>query len=247
MTYAGEDQWIRLALREFPETKHLILICSGDHNHPNDDTKTKTLEKGNIGKVKDYLRLGQNLLNEFTQEEKNLPDGKRRRYHLITPPDTRDHHELIRYFRGLISYISKNGENIFINTTSGLQVWKLALYQVALEQREKIEKFYLIIKKTGEMKNIRLYRELKDFEINVIQIVSEKPNVTIGELQEIYHERHGKGNLSFISRTVKELVSEELIIGRNVGRVVKLKLTSDGQSYLPNDKYDKDFLKLYMN
>ena len=238
MTYAGEDEWIKLGLREFPQTSHLILVCSGKNSH-------SPVKKGNIGGERDYLKSAQKLLYEFKQYESKFPKNKRRRFHIVTPPDTRDHHELIRYFRGLISHISENGERISINTTSGLQVWKLALYQAALGQREHIEKFYLIIKKTAEMKNIRLYRELKDFEENVIQIVSEKPNVTIGKLQEIYYKKHGKGNLSFISRTVKELVSEDLIKMRIAGREVKLNLTGDGQSYLPSSKYDLEFSKLY--
>jgi len=234
MTYAGEDHWIRLGLREFSQTTRLILVCSKSNE-----------KKGTERKDNDYWERAQNLLNGFTQEESEFPENKKRRYHLVNPPDTRDHHELIRYFRGLISHISKNDEKIIINTTSGLQVWKLALYQAALMQRESIEKFYLIIKKTGEVKNIRLYKELKDFEINIIQIVSEEPNVTIGKLMEIYHKRHEKGNLSFISRSVKDMASEGLIRMQISGRKMKLNITDDGRSHLPSNEYDLEFSSLF--
>ena len=238
MTYAGEDHWIRLALREFPKTKHLILICSRE---------TKILNKeGDAIQIEiDYLKSAQNLLDDLAKDESGLPANKRRRYHLITPPNTRDHHELIRYFRGLIAHITKNNKKISINTTSGLQVWKLALYQVALEQRGNIDKFYLIIKNTGEIKNIRLYRQLKEYETDVMNIIHEKPDITIGELQETYHDKYRKGNMSFISRIIKILISEDLVQGKNVGREVRLTLTDDGSSYIPSSEYNKDFEKLF--
>jgi len=245
MTYAGEDQWIKLALREFPKTNHLILICSAGNRPSNKGTKVNENKNEKIREEIDYFKLGEKLLDNLRKYEKKFPENKKLRYHLLTPPNIRDHHELIRFFRELIAHISKNGEKISINTTSGLQVWKLALYQAALECRQDIKKFYLIKKDTGEIKNIRLYRQLKEFEKNVIYIISEKPNITIGILADSYYKKYGKGNLSFISRTVKNLIIEKLIVEKNVGRKVKLNLTSEGRSLLPSRVYDKDFFQLY--
>lgn len=224
MTYKGEDQSIILGLREFPETNRLILICKDEN---------------------DYLKTTQNLLDRLKDQEKDIPTNKKRMYQLIVPPHTRDHHELIRFFRGFIDFISDKGEKIAINTTSGIQVWKLALYQAALEHREDIEAFYLIQKDTGERKNIRLYPQLKEYELSLIHIIYKKPGISLTELQKIYFSEFHKGNLTFISRSVKKLINEKLIEEQKYGRNIILHLTSDGRSYAPSDDYKKQYEKLY--
>lgn len=242
MTYKGEDQWIRLGLREFPKTTRLILICR-DNKGP--IKKAGTKGNKSLGEKEDYLKQGQNLLDDLAEEEKDLPENRKRKYHLLAPPYTRDHRELIRFFRGLIAHISSNGEKIAINTTSGLQVWKLALYHVALECRQDIVKFYLIRKDTSEMRNIRLYRQLKEYEVELIQIIHQNPDINMTELQEIYFGRFGKGNLTFISRTIRNLIQDELIEERRVGRTVHLDLTGDGRSYAPSEDYEAYYEQLY--
>jgi hypothetical protein len=224
MTYKGKDQSIKLGLREFPDTSRLILICKDEN---------------------DYLKTTQNLLNKLKDEENDFPENKKRKYQLIVPPDTRDHHELTRFFRGLIEFISNKGEKIAINTTSGIQVWKLALYQAALEHREDIEAFYLIQKSTGERKNIRLYPQLKKYELNMIHIIYQNPDISLTKLQKIYFSKFQKGNLTFISRSVKKLINEKLIEEKKVGRNMLLNLTGDGRSYAPSDDYKKHYEALY--
>lgn len=243
MTYGGEDQWIRLGLREFPKTTRLILICKAKKRKSN--KKARINENENIRKKIDYLKLAQNLLDSLANEEKDLPESKKRKYHLLTPPNTRDHYELTRFFRGLIKHISKNGEKISINTTSGLQVWKLALYHVALEHRQDIEEFYLITKDNGEIRNIRLYRQLKKYEIELIHIIYQKPDISIRELQQIYYTKFRKGNLTFISKSIKGLIQDKLVKEKKVGRTVHLNLTGDGKSYAPSEDYEAYYEQLY--
>lgn len=243
MTYKGEDQWIRLGLREFPETTHLVLICRVNKMRPNKKVGTDGNET--IREETDYLKIAQNLLDSLAEEEKDLPQNRKRKYHLVTPPDTRDHHELMRFFRGLVAHISNNGERILINTTSGLQVWKLALYQVALERRQDIEKFYLIAKDTGEIRNIRLYSELKEYEVELIHFVHQNPGISVTELQKVYFTKFGKGNMAFISRTMRGLIEDGLIREKKTGRTVRLNLTGDGRSYAPSEEYGAYYEQLF--
>lgn len=236
MTYGGEDQWIRLGLREYPKTQRIILVTSSERRiHQNGHTAKKdSKRRGGI----DYFKQAKKLLNDFEKEEKDLPEDKKRKYHLLSPPDTRDHNELIRFFRELFLHIIKNDGKIIINTTSGLQVWKLALYQIAMEFREDIEDFYLIQKSNGEIRRIRIYRPLKEYEKNIIQIISEKPEIVISDVQKRFHKEYGKGNLTFISRTVRNLIQEKLIKEEKIGREVKLQLTNEGRSFVPSRDYD---------
>ncbi len=243
MTYKGEDQWVRLGLREFPKTTHLILICKANEKRPN--KKAGMNENENIREETDYLKQAQNLLDDLAEEEKDLPENRKREYHLVTPPDTRDHHELIRFFRGLVVHISNNGEKISINTTSGLQVWKLALHYVALERRQDIEKFYLIRKDIGEIRNIRLYRQLKEYEVELIHFIHQNPDISITGLQKVYFAKFGKGNLTFISRTIRGLIQDGLVREERTGRAAHLNLTGDGKSYTPSEDYGAHYEQLY--
>jgi len=243
MTYGGEDQWIRLGLREYPRTNRLILIASSVKTGPDAGTGVSKDVK-NEAEV-DYTRLAKGLLDKFKEEEKGLPEKIRSKYLLLSPPDTRNHYELIRFFRELFFHIVQNNERIIINTTSGLQVWKLALYQVAMEFKEHIEDFYLIVKTSGEKRSIRIYRELKKYERDIIQIISEKPDISMGEVQRTYHKRNKKGNLTFISRTVKNLIHDELVKETKSGREVRLQLTSDGRSFIRTREYDSIISPLF--
>jgi hypothetical protein len=238
MTYKGEDQWVRLGLREFPKTTHLVLVCIADK-------KARKGRNENVKRKTNYLMQAQNLLDGLAEEEKDLPKNRKRRYHLVTPPNTRNHHELIRFFRGLVEHISDNGEKIAINTTSGLQVWKLALYHVALERRQDIERFYLIRKDTGEIRNIRLYRHLKEYEVRLIHLVYQYPDIGMTELQKMYFAKFSKGNLTFISRTIRDLIQDGLVKEEKTGRTVHLNLTGDGRSYAPSEDYEECYGHLY--
>jgi uncharacterized membrane protein len=119
------------------------------------------------------------------------------------------------------------------------------LYQIALEFRENIEDFYMIQKSTGEIKRIRLFRHLNDNEKNIIQIISEKPGLSIGELQKIFKMKYGKGNLTFIWRTVMKLIQEKLVKDEKKGREVKIALTDEGSSFVYTREYDKILLPLF--
>jgi len=232
MTYGGEDHWIRLGLREYPDTKRLILITGPE----NKDTNTKSISKDT--QRPDYYGLAKKLIAALEEEEKDLPAEKKRKYHLLSAPEGRDHFVLTRFFRELGNHIIKNKEKIVINTTSGLQVWKLALYQIALEFRENIDDFYTIQKSNGDIRSIRIYRPLKEYEKRIIEIISDKPDITISEVQKKYKKKIKKGNLTFISRNIKILIQDKLIKEKKSGRETKLQLTNEGMSYIPSSEYD---------
>ena len=116
--YGGEEFWVILALREFPETKWLILLANKPKILPVVEDKY-LLEKIQSREEKDRYEEASFLLKRLqeeenaTKDENNLPVGlppeKRRIYDLIEPPSLDDFHELLRYFRALITFITEQG------------------------------------------------------------------------------------------------------------------------------------------
>lgn len=229
--YGGEDLWIKLALREFPKTKWLIIIS----NKPKDRPKPKYKEVSEKKRHEhiNYYETAKHLIEELRDDEDLIPPEKRRSFSLLEPTSTDDFYELLRYFRALIDYIKAQGCRIAINLNSGLMLWRMALYQAAAEFKPFIDSIYLFEKDTGNKQNLWIHRDLSKQEKLVLTILSENPRLSISEIQEVYKKKTGTGSLSYILKIVSRLVEDGLILESKEGRTKWVELSSLGKALSP--------------
>ncbi len=236
--YGGEDLWIKLALREFPNTKWLIIISNKPKERPK--PKYKEVSEKKRPKLIDYFEEAKLLMEELNENEEQMPTEKRRNFSLLEPTSTDDFYELLRYFRALLDYIKTQGYRIAINLNSGLMLWRMALYQAAAEFKPFIFSIYLFEKDTGNMQNLWLYRDLSKQEKLVLTILSENPRLSISTIQEVYKKKTGTGSLSYILKIVSRLVDDGLILEVKKGRTKWVELSSLGKALSPvNDIKNK--------
>lgn len=234
--YGGEDLWIKLSLREFPETKWLIILSNKikkrkKAKYEEVDEKRKAEEQIN------YYKRAKTLMDKLKNDEEIIPPEKRRRFSLLEPISLDDFYELLRYFRALIDYVKNQGYKIAIHLNSGPMIWRMALYQAAAEFKPSINSIYLFEKDSGNRQNLWIYRKLTKQEKLVIEILTEKPRLNISEIQEIYKKKAGTGSLSYVLKIVKSLVKDDLISETKAGRTKWVELTSLGNALSSFDDF----------
>jgi len=237
--YGGEELWIKLALREFPETRWLIILANKPKPRPL--TKYEEIkEKQELSEQKDYYEEAKTLLKQFEQKEneiidaENLPMGlppeQRKKFSLLEPISLENFYELLRYFRALLALIIQEGYKVAIHLNSGPMMWRICLYLAASEFKKDVDYLYLFEKFSGERKNIWIYRDLTEQEKIIIEILSENPKLSISDIQKFFKKRKGKGTLSYILKIIKVLINDGLISELKRGRTKWVELTLLGKS-----------------
>ena len=190
----GNPAWQKLGLKEIPETKWLIILA----NKPEDN--------------KDFLQEAKDLKKEIEEEQREFPDHYQIQItvlDLTTISD--DYYQLLGYFKELFSQIISKGYKICINGSSGLQIWKLALYQMTLLFKMDIHSFFLFNKKNQKMEKIWIQKELDKNEEAILDILKEKDKISLGILQTEFSSKMGKGNLSYMVKLIEKLEKNQLI------------------------------------
>jgi len=223
--YGGQDLWVKLALREFPETRWLILLAN----------RAKPLRKAKYREVleerqesPEFWKKANSLMQQLKEDEALMPPEKKRRLNLIEPISLDDFHELLRYFRGLFTYIIEKQFKIAVHLNSGPMLWRICLYLTAAEFKSGIQLLYLFDKKTGNRQDLWIYRDLTEQERIIIQILSKNQRISVSEIQDIYKKTTGKGNLSYVLKLVKKLVRDGMILISKEGRTNFIELSSLG-------------------
>ncbi|MHA1267541.1 MAG: hypothetical protein ACTSRS_20060 [Candidatus Helarchaeota archaeon] len=238
--YGGKEKWIRLALREFPMTKWLIVLA----NRPQPQPIVKYKEVlSNKKEPEDYWEMATPLIEQLRKNEEIMPPERKRKISLIEPISLNDFYELIRYFRGLFDYIIKKGYKIAVHLNSGPMIWRITLYLAAAEFRSKIECLYLFNKWSGERQNLWVYRDLTVQEKIVLEILSEIQRASVTEIQEHYQTKTGKGTLSYVLKLIKNLVEDGLLLESKKGRIKFIELSPLGKAFTSFEDYVSKFEK----
>jgi len=227
--YGGEELWIKLSLREFSDIKWLIILANKP-TKPSEPKYEEISEKLKKQQKKDYYEEASAILKKLEKEEKLLPSDKRRRFSLLEPISTEDFYQLLHYFRALLSYIEKKGYQIMIHLSSGIMVWRMALYLAAAEFKSSIYLTYLFNKQTGDIQKLWIYRDLSDQEKLVLEILSKNEKLSISEIQKIYKNKTSTGTLSYVLKIVNSLVKEGILLESKEGRTKFVVLSELGKS-----------------
>ncbi|MHA2335841.1 MAG: winged helix-turn-helix domain-containing protein [Candidatus Hodarchaeales archaeon] len=221
----GNPAWQKLGLKEIPETKWLVLLA----NIPED--------------TKNFLQEAKELKKELEEEQKDFPDQYQVKISVLdlTEIDS-DYYQLLGYFKELFDIVISSGYKISINGSSGLQIWKLALYQIALMFNKEIHSYFLFNKKNQKMEKIWIQHELDKNDLAILEILKDKNEISLGDLQNEFNSKLGKGNLSYMVKLTEKLEKNQLVISRKKGRVKYVKLNEIGKNIAYQENW-KDIIK----
>lgn len=221
----GNIAWQMLGLKEIPKTEWLILLA----NIPEDN--------------KNFLEEALKLKKEIEENQKEFPEEYRV---LVSVLDLstidNDYYKLLGYFKHLVEIIIEKEYNICINASSGLQIWKLALYQVSVMFKEHVDKFFIFNKKTKKMDLIWMQTNLDHNDKLLLEIIYKNGEVNLKALQSEYEKRMGKGTLSYMVKLVDRLEAIGLVNTKKLGRVKYVSLNEISENIIHQDKLKTELL-----
>ncbi|MHA1730844.1 MAG: hypothetical protein ACTSU5_02825 [Promethearchaeota archaeon] len=246
--YGGNEAWIELSLREFPGLDWIVVLTSsaeipwdlqgGEPAHP----REASAQAGG-GRPRSFRERAEVYAREFREREGRLPPDRRRELSLVEVPDLRTTTELTPFFLALFRELVERGARVYLNLSSGLMAWRLALYQCAEEFRDDVEAVFLFDKQRERRHDLWLYRPLSKMERRVLSIVAGATGgddrdrgsgaggkLSISELRDEYERRHGKKSLSYVLKVASALARDGFLRASKEGRVKYVELGARGQA-----------------
>ncbi len=212
--YGGVDRWIKLALKEFPETKKLMVLV----NRTNSEESEK------------YFNKAEAMLRAFSKENEKMPEEKKILNEMFVIKKRMTFYELVYLFRSLFKELYKEGYDAVVNLSNGLQAWKTALYVASLDS-PNVTMVFLIDKETGNISNFWKHRNISPKERLILDILKKRGVCTLSEIQKEFFEIKGKGKLSFVSTLINKMANSGLLEFRRMGREARISITSVGIAY----------------
>jgi hypothetical protein len=203
--YGGTTKWLDLSLRNYPEISWVVVVSNSNQR--------TTDEPNRVEDCKKYIALKK-------LSEAQLPIPAQRKYDILEIPEYDFFYQNLSFFRSLVQYIrSCKVDEIIIHLNSGPMVWRIALYQCAEEFKDLIKFIFVFNKISGKEEKIRLYRELNDVELNLIQLLSkESKKIPLTQLWTDYAKLYPSKSLSHLLKTINRLSAEGIIIEIKEGR-----------------------------
>ncbi len=227
--FGGQTKWIDLSIRDFPDLEWVVIAA----NDASDDAPKKE-DRQFYQKALQYAR-------DRRVQEVEYPAPKQRQYKVLNVPEFTQFYEVLAYFRHLFLYLQEQGfDQVSIHVSSGLTLWRFALYQCAEEFRGIVVNPFLYNKDTGAMERIRIYRDLTEIEQNVIALLAGVDNISLSDLTALYSQNYDHKSLSYILKVVTLLEESGLIDGVKEGRVKMVSLSPMGRELYHPKIHDKN-------
>jgi hypothetical protein len=221
----GNVTWQKLGLKEIPETKWLILLSNAPEEPMN------------------FLEEAQELKKEIEDNQKEFPSEYKLKVSVLDLTEIdNNYNQLIGYFKHLFEIIIEKGYKICINASSGLQIWKLALYQNAIMFKEHIDKFFIFNKKSKKMDIIWIQSDLDGNDKILLEAIAKYKELSMKDLQAEYERIMDKGTLSYMVKLVDKLEKMNLIVTKKSGRVKYISLNEIGENMILNKSLKTELL-----
>jgi hypothetical protein len=219
--YGGTMKWLDLSLRNYPDVSWVIIVANSNQRTPDEPNRVEDCKK--------YITTKKN-------EESQLPKLAQRKYDILEIPEYEEFYQNHSFFRSLIQYVrSCQINDIIIPINSGPMVWRIALYQCAEEFHEIIKFIFVFNKITGKEEKIRLYRELNEVELNLIELLSkDTKKIPLTQLWENYGKWYPAKSLSHLLKTINRLSAEGFISEFKEGREKLVILSEIGIALFKN-------------
>ncbi len=231
--FGGQTKWIDLSIRDLPDLEWVIIAA----NDASEDAPKKD--------DRQFYQQALRYARDRRVQEQELPAPKQRQYKVLNVPEFAHFYEVLAYFRHLLLYLQELGfDQVSIHLSSGLMLWRIALYQCAEEFRAIVLNPFLYNKDTGAMERIRIYRDLSDIEQNVVALLADVDKISLTDLTDQYSRKFGPKSLSYLLKVVTHLEESGLVDGVKAGRVKMVSLSPMGGAlYQPNtrDKNTQSF------
>ncbi len=224
--FGGQTKWIDLSIRDFPDLEWVIIAA----NDASDETPKKE-DRQFYQKALEYAR-------DRRVQEREYPAPKQRQYKVLNVPEFTQFYEVMAYFRHLFIYLQEQGfDHISVHVSSGLTLWRFALYQCAEEFQEIVVNPFVYNKDTGTMERIRIYRALTDIEQNIIALLTGVDKISLSDLTTLYSQHFDHKSLSYLLKVVNHLEESGLVDGVKAGRVKMVSLSPMGcELYQPKTR-----------
>jgi len=153
------------------------------------------------------------------------------RIEIINKP--RNSQYIVACLKNIINSLYEEDYTILINVTSGLAVWQLLFYSTAIILRDKVSKFYIIDKEEKKPHELVLYKPLTKTEKKTILSIQPSGG-TLSEITTTFRElvsletEEIKGSKALLSRYLKKMEKEGLVITKGEGRRKRFSLTEQG-------------------
>jgi DNA-binding transcriptional ArsR family regulator len=79
-------------------------------------------------------------------------------------------------------------------------------------------------------------------DLAILEILKDKNEISLGDLQNEFNSKLGKGNLSYMVKLTEKLEKNQLVISRKKGRVKYVKLNEIGKNIAYQENW-KDIIK----
>lgn len=222
----GNPAWQKLGLKEIPETKWLILLA----NIPED--------------TKNFFQEAKDLKKEIEEEQKEFPEQYQTKVSVLNLTKiSDDYYQLLGYFKELFNQIISKGFKISINGSSGLQIWRLALYQISLIFSKNVHSYFLFNKINQKMEKIWIQKALDENEVTILEILKDTNEFSLGDIQESFSSKMGKGNLSYMVKLVEKLEKNQLIETQKKGRTKYVRISEIGKNLINQESW-RDIIQL---
>ncbi len=224
--FGGQTKWIDLSIRDLPDLEWVIIAA----NDASEDAP-KTEDRQFYQKALKYAR-------DRRVQEQEYPAPKQRQYKVLNVPEFPQFYEVLAYFRHLFLYLQDQGFDQFsVHLSSGLTLWRFALYQCAEEFRNVFVNPFVYNKDTGTMERIQIYRALTDIEQNLIALLAGVAKISLSDLTTMHSQQYGQKTLSYILKVVNHLEESGLVDGVKAGRVKMVSLSPMGwELYQPKTR-----------
>ncbi len=227
--YGGKVQWLDLALREFPDTRLLVVV------------------QNRVDDPNEWWEPVEDKISQIERDQASLREDLQVKVKLLEISGDKPLAELTRYFRALIQTTAQQGFPVVCNVTAGLFEYQLALYLASQIEVGSVSEVFYHNKQTKGKNALPRATSVTRKEQRVLELIwkyteelAPPPEVNDGDLEanlstlRDYGATHGTDmDLSNLSRLVSKLVKKDLLAERREGRDKLIQLTEQGRIFCP--------------
>ena len=215
-TYGGEKNWLKLGIQE-KKPNWLVIVT----NRPKNNNK-RLLE--------DCL----NLKKEIEDEQEEFPSEYKISVSIFDLTEFLDSYTNL--FNAIISLFKKIIDENFelvINSTGGLNIVQIVLFQASLIFKDNVNEFFQFNKESHNIDTFWLNEIISSNDKKLMKILYEKGKASISEIQESFQATYGFGNLSYVVKLTNNLKSKkDLIKEEKIGKSRVIMLDTIGKALI---------------